>query len=73
MSQSLLAKISDRLPHSSWTSKSSQLSPMVITTIIAVVIFYGVYKLLQIGKRPEDFPPGPPTVPMFGNILQVSS
>lgn len=46
---------------------------MVITTIIAVVIFYGVYKLLQIGKRPEDFPPGPPTVPMFGNILQVSS
>ena len=30
-----------------------------------------LYRLLQIGSRPKGMPPGPPTVPVFGNLLQL--
>jgi hypothetical protein len=29
---------------------------------------YLVYKLLKIGSRPSDYPPGPPTLPIIGNL-----
>lgn len=32
---------------------------------------YGVFRLLSIGKRPKGYPPGPPTLPVIGNIHLV--
>ncbi|KAF2186414.1 putative cytochrome P450 [Zopfia rhizophila CBS 207.26] len=48
-------------------------SPIHIVTAGAISIFiiYYVWKLLQIGRRRKDYPPGPPTIPILGNIHQI--
>ncbi len=35
------------------------------------LVLYGIYRLLQVGKRDSRLPPGPPTVPILGNALQI--
>jgi len=42
-----------------------------ILLVAFTVVVYGIYRLLQIGKRPAHYPPGPPTLPILGNIHQV--
>ena len=38
------------------------------TILVLCVVVYGVFRMSQIGRRPKDIPPGPPTIPLLGNI-----
>ena len=42
-----------------------------LTTLLLVVALYACYRILQVGKRRPDMPPGPPTIPILGNALQI--
>lgn len=37
-----------------------------------LVFLYCLVVILRIGRRPKDLPPGPPTVPILGNLHLVS-
>ncbi len=41
-------------------------SPSTIVVIAAV--FALLYRLSRVGQRPKGYPPGPPTLPLIGNI-----
>lgn len=44
-----------------------------IPLVLALVAFSAIlYRISRIGRRPKDYPPGPPTHAVFGNLLQVS-
>ena len=51
-----------------FTARDAQ-TPMILGSLLLVL--YHVFRILQIGKRDPRLPPGPPTIPILGNIHQI--
>jgi hypothetical protein len=50
---------------------SGSKTDQAVLTIVGVIIAFSLYKLLSIGSRDKRLPPGPPTVPILGNLLDM--
>jgi hypothetical protein len=46
-------------------------SPSIAITAAGLILVYGLYSLFQVGKRDPRLPPGPPTLPILGNMLDI--
>lgn len=51
----------------------SILSSQTFLTAAGLLLAYGLYRLFQVGKRDPRLPPGPPTKPILGNMLDIPS
>jgi hypothetical protein len=64
----------DLTPHGGQSNTmSSILSSKTILSAAGLLLLYGIYRLLKVGKRDPRLPPGPPTVPILGNMLDIPS
>jgi hypothetical protein len=50
--------------------ESTVASPFAVASVF-VALSFALYRLLQVGKRDPRMPPGPPTIPILGNLHQV--
>lgn len=46
-------------------------SPILAATVVLIAVVPIVSWLLQCNRRSKTFPPGPPTIPVLGNIHQM--
>lgn len=45
--------------------------PLILIILGFAAFTLGLWKTSRIGRRPKDYPPGPPTLPLIGNIHQM--
>jgi cytochrome P450 len=45
----------------------------IILLALGIFLAAGLWQASKIGSRPKDFPPGPPTLPIIGNLHQIPS
>jgi hypothetical protein len=46
-------------------------STLVWGLLSSIIILFGCVRLLRSNRRPLNFPPSPPTLPLLGNLLQI--
>lgn len=42
---------------------------LAVPSLLIAGVIYGLYRLSHYGSRAPNLPPGPPTVPVVGNLL----
>ena len=47
--------------------------PHVTIGAIVFALLLGFIRLLRVGRRPKGYPPGPPTIPILGNLHLVGT